>query len=230
VSADDIIDLYERHAANYARDRGRSILERSWIDRFLTYVPAEGTVLDLGCGTGDPIARYVMSRGYKVVGVDSSRSMIAMCRDRLPESEWVVADMREVELDRRFDGILAWDSFFHLKREDQRPMFERFARHAAPGAALMFTSGPHEGEAIGSYQGEPLYHASLAPAEYRELLEANGFVVRDYVPDDPECGGHTIWLATYEDAEDLAAFRERAKEPTLALEDLARDLKRRGKL
>ncbi len=33
-----------------------------------------------------------------------------------------------------------------------------------------------------------------------------------------------------EDAEDLAAFRERAKEPTLSFEDLVRDLKRRGKL
>jgi hypothetical protein len=33
-----------------------------------------------------------------------------------------------------------------------------------------------------------------------------------------------------EDAEDLAAFRERANEPTLAFEDLLRDLKRRGKL
>ncbi len=33
-----------------------------------------------------------------------------------------------------------------------------------------------------------------------------------------------------EDGEDLAAFRDRAKEPTLAFEDLVRDLKRRGKL
>lgn len=33
-----------------------------------------------------------------------------------------------------------------------------------------------------------------------------------------------------EDAEDLAVFRDRAKEPTLAFEDLLRDLKRRGKL
>lgn len=33
-----------------------------------------------------------------------------------------------------------------------------------------------------------------------------------------------------EDADDLAAFRERAEEPTLAFEDLVRDLKRRGKL
>lgn len=33
-----------------------------------------------------------------------------------------------------------------------------------------------------------------------------------------------------EDAEDLAAFRDRVKEPTLAFEDLIRDLKQRGKL
>jgi plasmid stability protein len=36
--------------------------------------------------------------------------------------------------------------------------------------------------------------------------------------------------ALAEDAEDLAAFRTRAKEPTLVFEDLVRDLKRRGKL
>ena len=33
-----------------------------------------------------------------------------------------------------------------------------------------------------------------------------------------------------EDAEDLAAIRERAKEPAVAFEDFVRDMKRRGKL
>ena len=33
-----------------------------------------------------------------------------------------------------------------------------------------------------------------------------------------------------EDADDLAAFRARTNEPTLAFEDLLRDMKRRGKL
>ena len=36
--------------------------------------------------------------------------------------------------------------------------------------------------------------------------------------------------ALAEDAEDLAAFRERAEEPTLAFEELVWDLKRRGQL
>jgi hypothetical protein len=92
---------------------------------------------------------------------------------------------------------LAWDSFFHLTPDDQRRMFPIFAAHAAPGAALMFTSGPSQGEAIGSYRGDPLYHASLDPAEYTSLLNANGFSVVDRAVEDPACGGHTIWLAQH---------------------------------
>lgn len=59
----------------------------------------------------------------------------------------------------------------------------------------MFTSGPAHGEAIGSLEGEPLYHASLDPVEYRRLLESEGFAVVAHVADDQSCGGRTVWLA-----------------------------------
>src|SRR3954469_1600763 len=77
---------------------------------------------------------------------------------------------RGLSLGQRFDGILAWDSFFHLRPGDQRAMFPVFRDHAAPGASLLFTSGPRAGVAMGEWQGEPLYHASLDPDEYRALL------------------------------------------------------------
>lgn len=195
---DAVIDLYERHVQAYDDDRNRSLQERPWLDRFLAHVRRGGTVLDVGCGMGDPIARYLMNRDINVVGADGSPSMIERCRTRFPESEWLVADMRELELGRRFDGILAWDSLFHLGMDDQREMFPRLASHAQRGAPLMFTSGSTEGEAIGSLYEEPLYHASLAPAEYEQIMAASGFVVRAYVPEDPQCGHHTVWLAIYD--------------------------------
>jgi SAM-dependent methyltransferase len=197
MSADAIVDLYERHAHDFDRDRSRSLQERAWLDRFLALVPRSGTVLDIGCGTSEPIGRYLLDAGVQVVGIDSSPSMIALCKARRPDAEWIAADMRHLELGRRFNGLLAWDSFFHLHMDDQRQMFPRFAKHAEPGAPLMFTSGPSHGEAIGSCFGEPLYHGSLAPSEYEALLVANGFTVVSYVPDDPECGGHTVWLARF---------------------------------
>ena len=130
-----------------------------------------------------------------MTGIDSSSPLIGMCKDRFPDQDWIVADMRTLSLDRRFDGILAWDSFFHLCPEDQRKMFPIFRRHAGTRAALMFTSGPSHGEAIGTYKGEPLYHGSLDGEEYRSLLHQNGFDVVSHVVEDPNCGHHTVWLA-----------------------------------
>src|SRR5262245_54278680 len=109
MSSDTIIDLYERHAEKFDRDRVRSLQERAWLDRFLTHVPLSGSVLDAGGGMGEPIARYILEAGRRIVGIDSSPSLIRMCRTRLPGADWIVTDMRQLALGRRFDGILAWD-------------------------------------------------------------------------------------------------------------------------
>ena len=195
TDAERIIGLYRRHAQAFDRERSKTLFEKSWLDQFRSLLPPHPTVLSLGCGSGEPIERYLIESGGAVTGVDSSPELIALCRDRFPDHDWLVADMRALPPARRFDGILAWDSFFHLTPDDQRAMFPIFRQHAATGAALMFTSGPRDGVAMGEFHGEPLYHASLAPEEYRALLAASGFEVLAYVPEDRSCGGHTIWLA-----------------------------------
>jgi hypothetical protein len=121
--------------------------------------------------------------------------MVSICKQRFSDHEWIVADMRELSLDRSFDGILAWDSFFHLSPENQGTMFPIFRKHAASQAALMFTSGISHGEAIGTYKGEPLYHGSLDEAEYYSLLNENDFDVVAHAIEDAACDYHTIWLA-----------------------------------
>jgi SAM-dependent methyltransferase len=195
TESDRIIDLYQRKAANWDTDRGRSLFEKPWLDRFLALLPSRGSVLDLGCGSGEPIARYFIACGHDVTGVDSSPALISLCTERFPGSTWTVADMRRLDLGRRFDGIVAWDSFFHLTPDNQRGMFPIFRDHIAERGALMFTSGPAHGVAIGSFHGEPLYHASLDVDEYRSLLDQCGFDVVAHVVEDPACGGHTVWLA-----------------------------------
>ena len=193
--ADSIVGLYECNAEAWDRQRGRELIELDWLERFATLLPEGASVLDLGCGSGEPIARWLVERGFRITGIDSSSSLVALCRRRFPEQEWIVADMRSLDLERRFDGVIAWHSLFHLTADDQRAMFPRSAALVGPGAALMFTSGPEAGEKIDEWQSEPLYHASLDPAEYRELLEAHGFSVVDHILADPACGDATVWLA-----------------------------------
>ena len=194
--ADHIVPLYERHAQVWhGRRLTTASMEAGWLTRFTAGMPPQGQVLDIGCGTGQPMARWLCGQGFAVTGVDSSAAMLALAREAMPDQQWLRADMRTLSLGRRFDGLLAWDSFFHLHHDDQRAMFPVFEAHALPGAMLMFTSGPGHGEAIGDFEGEPLFHASLAPDEYRALLAAHGFEVLDHVAEDPTCGWHTIWLA-----------------------------------
>ena len=191
------MSVYERRAEAWVQARllESTLYEKPWLDRFRALIPSGGSVLDCGCGAGEPIARYLNEHGHPITGVDSSPAMVRMFLARLPNQTAIVADMRTLGLLKAFDAILAWDSFFHLDHEAQRNMFPVFRCHAASGAALMFTSGPSHGEVVGELEGEPLYHASLDAAEYRRLLEEHGFTVVDHRENDQSCFGRTVWLA-----------------------------------
>lgn len=190
----DPVEFYRDHGLVFDRYRMEYFAERPWIDAFLALLPAGSHILDAGCGAGVPIARHAADTGYQIVGIDTSAPMLALARQRVPEAEFIEADLRHFELHRQFDGIIAWDSFFHLTADAQRDTLERFARHLRPRGALMFTSGTEHGEAINPLYGENLYHASLDAAEYRSRLEALGFSVLRYAEHDIECGDRTIWL------------------------------------
>lgn len=187
---------YGRHAASWDADRRAAAwTDRPHIERFVDQLPPGATVLDLGCGGGVPVSAHLVATGIPVTGVDSSPTLIALCKRRMPTQEWIVADMRTLALGGRFDGILAWDSFFHLAHDDQRRMFGIFAAHCNANGVLMFNAGPAHGESVGRYRGDPLYHASLDADEYGALLTTAGFELIAHSIGDLATGGRISWLA-----------------------------------
>lgn len=191
----EVAAAYDRIAGWFDRTRTRALIEQPYLD-YLTRELKEGAcILDLGCGTGEPLLRYLVERQFDVLGVDASAAMIAIARTRFPATRFEVGDMRELNLSGKFDAVVAWHSLFHLAPGDQRAMFETLARILAPGGLLMFTSGSEEGEVWSENGGEALYHASLDTAEYRALLEGHGFSVLQHVENDAACGGATVWIA-----------------------------------
>ena len=155
-------------------------------------LPLPGNLVDFNSPAGE---RYLIEAGAEVTGVDSAPALLDICRAKFPAQEWLHGDMRTLRLDRTFGAILAWHSLFHLTPADQLRVLPNFRAHARAGAALMFTSGPAHGARIGEWHGEPLYHGSLSPDEYRALLDANGFDLVEMWLQDPKCGHATIWLA-----------------------------------
>ncbi len=192
-AAADIVDLYDRRSADWVADRGRDLTEadRIWLDRFTARLKPDDAVLDVGCGSGRPMAAALQERGFRVTGVDASANLIAHATADLPDGRFVQADMRTLELGQTFGGVLAWHSLFHLSAADQRIALPRLLAHAAPRATVMFSSGPHEGHVVGSWRGDPLYHGSLGPDEYQALLTSRGFQVETGV----WAMDGSVWLA-----------------------------------
>ncbi|MFJ1267062.1 trans-aconitate 2-methyltransferase [Legionella lytica] len=175
--------------------RTKTLMEAEYLNLIVDSIPAGASILDLGCGTGEPIAQFFIEKGFKLTGVDGSKKMIALCKKRFPHAEWFIADMRELNLQRQFDVILAWHSFFHLDQESQRRMFQLFAAHLKPKGILAFTSGIEEGEVWSNNGGRALYHASLSTSEYEHLLNEASFKVLIHKINDPDCGEATVWVA-----------------------------------
>ncbi len=103
------------------------------------------TVLDLGCGTGNHVLPLSM-RGFEVIGVDRSESMLAQARKKAAQSLPAVrdafyqVDIRSVDLGRRFDAVLMMFAVlgYQLENADIMGVFRAARRHLNPGGLLLF--------------------------------------------------------------------------------------------
>jgi cyclopropane fatty-acyl-phospholipid synthase-like methyltransferase len=194
---ENVYKVYDKIASWFFENRFTGLMEKPYLDNVLASLQANAAVLDLGCGTGVPILKYLIDKKLNVTGVDASSKMLEIATANFPLTEFVLMDMRLLNLNKKFDAIIAWDSFFHLPASDQPAMFALFEKHLNPNGILLFTSGPEHGEAWGINGGENLFHASLDSSEYERLLKKHRFEVLQHKITDPECCGATVWIAKY---------------------------------
>lgn len=190
-----VLESYRKISTWYDENRSRDLFEKSWLDKAIAYLKPNASILDIGCGMGEPIAKYFIDKGFKLTGIDGCPEFIEMANQKLPGGDFFLADMRTLSLNQTFDSIIAWNSFFHLSMNEQRSMFSKFSSHLRENGVFLFTSGPEAGEIWSDNGGENLYHASLSPNEYKILLKKHGFMLIEYKISDPECNGMTVWLS-----------------------------------
>ena len=104
-------DAYNKVAQQWGEARsGFFKNERHYLDTLLAPLPPGSTVLDLGCGTGRPMAEQVVASGHRVIGVDQSEAMLEQARRRLPDQCWLLSPMERYVPDRNFQAAIIWDS------------------------------------------------------------------------------------------------------------------------
>lgn len=165
---------YEGVAAEFLAGRGRApstAVGTKEVRRWAHSLAHGAAVIDLGCGSGLPITRELVSAGLRVYGIDASPSMVKAFRQDLPGIPVACEAVAEsLFFNRMFDGVLAWGLIFLLQPEAQRSLLRRIADILAPGGRLLFTS-PAE-SVVWKDVMTGLESRSLGAAEYRSLLSA----------------------------------------------------------
>jgi SAM-dependent methyltransferase len=132
------------YPADLARihDEGFGDFARAAACELHRHLPAEGLIVELGCGTG--ITSEILVRlGYDVLGVDISADMLAIARRRAPGAEFRQGSLWDAELPRCV-GVSAIGEVMNYAAderagEDRLPdLFARIHDALEPGGVFMF--------------------------------------------------------------------------------------------
>jgi len=188
--------------------RGQTYVSRvlGYLDQVLAGLQPGAKVLDLGCGTGNPIAKYLVQKGFQVVGMDQSAKMLEIAKEVVPEAQFIHADMVEIELTDKFAAAIAWDSVFHVERKYHPVIYRKLAHSLEPGGRLMLSVGGSDSSAADTVDagvegftsemfGHTFFYSGYEPNVALKLLEDAGFEIELWEVDDPTANGHIAVIA-----------------------------------
>jgi ubiquinone/menaquinone biosynthesis C-methylase UbiE len=156
-------------------------------------------VLDLGCGSGVPVASSLTDAGHRVVGVDISEVQVRRARERVPAAEFILADATTVRFpDGSFDAVVCLYALIHIPLAEQPPLLANVARWLRPGGSLLCTTGNTAwtgGEDNWLDGGAAMWWSHADAATNRRWLVDAGFTVQreEFVPEGD--GGHALFWA-----------------------------------
>jgi SAM-dependent methyltransferase len=183
----------------YRADDAEDGVYGEWLGELSPHLPAGARVLDLGCGCGIPVARWLVSHGFEVVGVDLSPVQIERARHLVPQADFRCADMTELDFPpASFDAIVSFYAVIHVPVVEQPAMFRSIYRWLKPGSWLLATVGsqPWTGtEENWLHAGGTMYWSHEGTETYLRWLGEAGFAVewQRFIPEGD--GGHTLVLA-----------------------------------
>ena len=99
-------------------------------------------VLDVGCGSGLPLARELAGAGHAVTGVDINEVQVRRARELVPEAEFVRADAASLDFPvESFDAVVSFYALIHLPQDEQQELLRKVAGWLRPGGWFVCTTG-----------------------------------------------------------------------------------------
>ena len=113
---------------------------RNIIQTYLSKLPTSTSILDCGCGTGQPVAKTIADSGRHVHGIDMAEGMVALSRKAVPSGTFEVANMLDYLPSVSYDGVIASLSIFELSRQELTAMSHKWFQWLKPGGLLLIVT------------------------------------------------------------------------------------------
>jgi ubiquinone/menaquinone biosynthesis C-methylase UbiE len=108
---DTVADTYDFH---YDHHRGKKY-HTHLSNHIMNVLPKGGNLLDIGCGTGLFVEKYIQNGGQGT-GLDISEKMVAKARHRCPDCEFIVGTGEKLPFENSsFDAVSSVLAFSYVK-------------------------------------------------------------------------------------------------------------------
>src|SRR3989344_4256049 len=144
---------YNKVAEDYSSSRD-VFKSNKYLDRLIELLPANATILDIGCGSGVPVDRYLLDRGHGVIGLDISEKQIELAKRNNPQAMYEVRDMQELKpSEYSVDAIVSFYAIFHTPRENHLKLLKTLSFYLKERGLLLITMGASEWEGTEDFHG-----------------------------------------------------------------------------
>ena len=139
---------YDRMAEQYLATKDlEDPLALAALEDLASLLPSGAAVLDLGCGAGVPVTRWLADRSFAVTGVDVSARQLDLARKNVPAGTYLKADMTELTFaPESFDAAVAFHSIIHVPRAEHLALLESIHRWLRPEGVFLATMSVSENE------------------------------------------------------------------------------------
>lgn len=103
---------YDSIAEGFAKMRDSFNTEQKYLDALINHIPAQSHILDIGCGSGFPIANYFIEKNFSVTGIDGSQELLNIAKKKCPKMRGLYGDVRTIEFNETVDAIVEWWCLF----------------------------------------------------------------------------------------------------------------------
>jgi len=181
---------YDQIAATYHAQR--NLLDnRDLLEEFARLLAPRGRVLDIGCGAGVPVMKFLVESGCTVTGIDIAWEMLALTKKHVPGVQ--LFEMNMIHLAFRaqsFDGLTAFYTIFHVPRAYPRQVFAMFSRVLKPGGVMLISLGWSDWEGTEEFHGTEMYWSHYPAETSLSLVAQVGFTLLRSEPRYPGDGTH----------------------------------------